>query len=132
MRNKAAFQFYKTAFFMNAINEQIIFRVRNMRKYSFHFFICENKRPDGHPRGSCADKGSVEIRELLKKKVHEAGLRDSVRINASGCLDACKEGPVFVVYPEGIWYGPVTVSDLDEIFDQHILNGRPVERLFLK
>ena len=54
-----------------------------------------------------------------------------MRANQSGCLDYCEHGVTIVVYPEGVWYGAVTVADADEIFQRHILNGEPVERLRL-
>jgi (2Fe-2S) ferredoxin len=97
-----------------------------------HVFVCENKRPDGHPRGCCAAKGSAEIREALKKKVAVEGMNNTVRINAAGCLDGCEHGPTMVVYPEAVWYGGVTLADVDEIFTSHILNRVPVERLMVK
>jgi (2Fe-2S) ferredoxin len=52
-----------------------------------------------------------------------------VRINRAGCLDRCDEGPVMVVYPEAVWYRYVDQSDIDEIIDEHLIHGRPVERL---
>ena len=52
-----------------------------------------------------------------------------VRINKAGCLDRCDFGPVMVVYPEGIWYQYVDQTDIDEIIDQHLVKGEPVERL---
>ena len=52
-----------------------------------------------------------------------------VRINTSGCLDRCEEGPVCVVYPEGTWYTYVDESDIDEIIESHLLHGEQVERL---
>lgn len=55
-----------------------------------------------------------------------------VRANASGCLDACEFGVSVVVYPEGIWYGGVTVDDVPEIIDQHIIKGKVVERLLIR
>jgi (2Fe-2S) ferredoxin len=47
----------------------------------------------------------------------------------AGCLDRCDEGPVAVVYPEGVWYTYVDQADVDEIVEEHLLNGRVVERL---
>ena len=44
-------------------------------------------------------------------------------------MDRCAEGPVIVVYPEGTWYTYVDERDIDEIIDEHLLNGRIVERL---
>ncbi|MFP5344924.1 MAG: (2Fe-2S) ferredoxin domain-containing protein, partial [Gammaproteobacteria bacterium] len=52
-----------------------------------------------------------------------------VRINNAGCLDRCEEGPVIVVYPEGVWYSYVDKEDIDEIIEEHLQHGRPVERL---
>jgi len=52
-----------------------------------------------------------------------------VRINSSGSLDRCEEGPCIVVYPEGTWYTYVDKQDIDEIIDEHLVKGRPVERL---
>jgi (2Fe-2S) ferredoxin len=52
-----------------------------------------------------------------------------IRINKAGCLDRCEEGPVLVVYPEGIWYTYIDQEDIDEIVDSHLIAGKPVERL---
>jgi (2Fe-2S) ferredoxin len=54
-----------------------------------------------------------------------------VRINKSGCLDQCEHGPTVVVYPEAVWYGNVRPSDAAEIVAEHLIAGRPVERLRL-
>jgi len=54
-----------------------------------------------------------------------------VRINTAGCLNRCSEGPVMVVYPEGVWYTYVDQEDIDEIIDEHLTGGRVVERLKL-
>ena len=61
----------------------------------------------------------------------DAGLAKQVLCTRTRCLDVCKAGPIAIVYPEGVWYGGVTVDDVDEIFNEHVLNGRPVERLRL-
>ena len=53
------------------------------------------------------------------------------RVNIAGCLDRCEEGPVCVVYPEGVWYTYVDEQDLDEIIESHLKNGQPVKRLML-
>ena len=54
-----------------------------------------------------------------------------ISVNKAGCLDRCEEGPVCVVYPEGVWYTYIDEEDIDEIIDSHIKNGKPVERLKL-
>jgi (2Fe-2S) ferredoxin len=96
--------------------------------YQKHVFICTY----GPYCWFDADQGDTDAYlAYLKKKVAEAGLRDTIRINRSGCLNQCGHGPVVVVYPEGVWYGGVTFGDLDEIFQEHLLGDRPVERLRL-
>ena len=100
-----------------------------MKRFNKHIFICENKRPEGHPRGCCYDKGSAEIREYFKLRLKELGLNSEIRANGSGCLDACEFGASLVVYPEQIWYGAVTKDDVDEIIQSHIINDNPVKRL---
>lgn len=102
-----------------------------MPPYERHVFVCENRRPDDDPRGCCGSKGSKEIRERLKAAVKDAGLKGRVRVNSAGCLDQCAHGVTVVVYPEAVWYGAVTLEDVDEIVRSHVLEGTPVERLRL-
>ena len=102
-----------------------------MAGYEQHIFVCENVRPEGHVRGCCAAKGSPAVRGRFKQLVKEHGLTSAVRANMAGCLDQCEHGVTVVVYPSGVWYGAVTVADVDEIFTRHILGGEIVERLRL-
>jgi (2Fe-2S) ferredoxin len=69
---------------------------------------------------------------LFKKRIKELGLNRKVRINRSGCMDACEFGLSIVVYPEQIWYGNVKESDVEEIIQSHIINNSPVKRLLIK
>jgi (2Fe-2S) ferredoxin len=101
-------------------------------RFRYHLFVCENRRPDGDPRGCCAAKGSLEIRQALRAELKRRGLAGVVRANAAGCLDACARGPSLVVYPEGVWYGGVSAADVPEIVESHLVNGRPVERLLIR
>ncbi|MCG6915661.1 (2Fe-2S) ferredoxin domain-containing protein [bacterium BMS3Abin03] len=103
-----------------------------MKRFEKHIFVCENKRPEGHPRGCCSDKGSLELRQQFKKRLKELGLNTQIRANASGCLDACEFGASVVVYPEQIWYSGVKLEDVEEIIQEHLLKNKPVERLMNK
>jgi (2Fe-2S) ferredoxin len=103
-----------------------------MKRYEKHIFICENKRLKDDPRGCCFDKGGSEIKAKFKERIKQLGLKSIVRANTSGCLDACEFGASVVVYPEQIWYGGVKVEDVEEIIQNHIINNKPVERLFIK
>jgi (2Fe-2S) ferredoxin len=99
-------------------------------RFRHHVFICENRRPEDDPRGCCSAKGSADVRALLKNELKRRGIKD-VRANSAGCLDACADGPTVVVYPEGVWYGGVRPEDVAEIIDEHLVGGRPVERLLI-
>jgi (2Fe-2S) ferredoxin len=103
-----------------------------MPKFERHIFICGNVRSPEHPRGSCDPTGRAELQKAFKQKLAERGLKGRVRANQAGCLDQCEHGPNLVVYPEAVWYGGVTLADVDEIVDSHIVGDRPVERLRLK
>ena len=103
-----------------------------MPQYERHVFVCENVRPEGNPRGCCAAKGSAVVRARFKALVAEHGLQGRVRANMAGCLDQCEHGVTVVIYPDGVWYGAVTVADVDEIFTRHVLRGEIVERLHIR
>lgn len=100
--------------------------------YQRHVFVCTNDRGPDDARGSCGRCGGTAIRDRLKDALKERGLGKMIRTNAAGCLDLCAEGPVMVVYPEGVWYAKVRPDDLAEIIESHLVNGRPVERLVWK
>ena len=103
-----------------------------MPPYERHVFVCVNERDPADARGCCSARKATEIRSRLKKLTHDAGLRGRVRINSAGCLDQCAHGVTIVVYPEAVWYGRVTLDDVDELFHEHVLKGRPLERLRIK
>lgn len=103
-----------------------------MPHFEHHIFVCVNKRPAGHPKGCCADKGSEALRDFFKEELARLGLKGKVRANAAGCLDQCHRGPTVVIYPEGVWYQVLTKEDATEILERHILKGEIVERLRMK
>ena len=102
-----------------------------MPSFQRHVFVCVNERPADDPKGCCNAKGGVEVRDKLKAELKARGISKLVRANNAGCLDQCAQGVTVVVYPEQVWYGHVTVADVDELVEQHIIGGRVVERLML-
>ncbi|MGF6815799.1 (2Fe-2S) ferredoxin [Paraburkholderia atlantica] len=99
--------------------------------YKHHVFFCLNQRDPGAERPSCANCNAQAMQEHAKKRVKQLGLAGpgQVRINKAGCLDRCELGPALVVYPEAVWYTYVDESDIDEIVESHLVNGKIVERL---
>lgn len=103
-----------------------------MSRFKKHIFVCNNQRQAEDPRGCCSARGSVDLLDYLKKRVHESGLKGKVRVNKAGCLDACQYGPTLVIYPDDVWYSPQTQEDMEEILTEHIENNRIVERLLIR
>jgi (2Fe-2S) ferredoxin len=80
-------------------------------------FVCTHKRPDGHPKPCCADRGGNEIRDELKSMVKNQGLEGQVRVFRSGCLGGCEQGVMAVRYPDGELMMAVKKEDIQEILD---------------
>ncbi|MCP5275708.1 MAG: NAD(P)H-dependent oxidoreductase subunit E [Burkholderiales bacterium] len=100
-----------------------------MKSLKYNVFFCVNQREG--TAACCNNMGAQEIRDYAKNSIKALNLsgKNQVRINNAGCLDRCSEGPVIVVYPEGIWYTYVDKEDVDEIIQEHLVNGRVVDRL---
>ncbi len=101
-----------------------------MPKRERYLWVCTNERPAGHPSGSCAEKGSRELLEALKKTAYERGLKARVRVCGSTCLDLCWAGPSIGVMPDHVFYGGVRLEDVPEIIDS-LEKGTLVDRLVL-
>ncbi len=90
-----------------------------MLKFSAPFptaiFICTHKRPAGHPKPCCADRGAKELRDELKDTVRDQGLESQIRVFQSGCLGACEQGPIAVQYPDGELMMGLEQKDLAQI-----------------
>jgi len=80
-------------------------------------FVCTNKRPDGHPKPCCADRGGLELREELRQMVRDAGLEGKIRVFKSGCLGGCEQGPMALQYPDGSLMMGIKQEDLPGIFE---------------
>ena len=102
-----------------------------MPRFRKHIFICNNKRSEDDPRGSCSEKNSDSLIDYAKKRVHELGLKGEIRVNKAGCLDACAYGPAMVIYPDDTWYSPKTKNDIEIILEKHILNNKIAEELVI-
>jgi len=102
-----------------------------MPSFQRHVFVCTNERPADHPKGCCKARGGVEVRDRLKAELTARGLGKTIRANNAGCLDQCESGVTVVVYPEQVWYGRVTVEDIPEIIEKHLIGGEVVTRLLL-
>ncbi|MHC5199211.1 MAG: NADH-ubiquinone oxidoreductase-F iron-sulfur binding region domain-containing protein [Planctomycetota bacterium] len=81
---------------------------------------------------SCIHSQSKELRQAIESELDQRGLRDSVSIHLSGCLGMCKKGPVLIINPGYVMYGNVTVEDVPEIVESHLVHNRAVSRLTIE
>ena len=77
----------------------------------------------------CTSSNSLKIQEKMEAELTAMGLENEVKVVVTGCFGLCALGPIMIVYPEGTFYSNVTVADVHEIVEEHLLKGRPVERL---
>ncbi len=83
-----------------------------------HILVCAHK--------NCLKQGAREVAKELKQCLRENDLKRRVMLTAVDCLDQCGDGPLAVVYPDGVWYGDLKVEDARKIVEEHIMEGRIV------
>ncbi|MFN8533610.1 MAG: (2Fe-2S) ferredoxin domain-containing protein [Dehalococcoidia bacterium] len=83
---------------------------------------------NGHIGLHCGEIGGGELYERFQELLAERELGE-VLLSPNACLAQHIAGPIVMVYPDGVWYGRVTLDDVDEIVDSHLVAGQPVERL---
>jgi len=72
------------------------------------------------------------VKEALEKELVRHHLEDEIKVVQTGCFGLCALGPIMIIYPEGTFYSMVTVEDVPEIVEEHLLKGRVVTRLTYK
>ena len=99
-----------------------------------HVFVCTGK--------SCSARDSAEVRDAFERELKERGIlfgREAKGKNPNGSIvltecasvGFCAIGATVLVYPDGTWYAQVRAADVPEIIEEHLLKGRPVDRLAL-
>ncbi len=92
--------------------------------YERHILICAGT--------GCISSGALEIQDVLVDELKKHDLEDKVRIIMSGCHGFCEKGPIFIVYPEDVFYCEVKAEDVPEIVEEYLVNGNMIERLLYK
>ena len=90
--------------------------------YKRHILICAGT--------GCTSSKSLKIAEKLEETLASHNLTNDVQIVKTGCFGLCAAGPIMIVYPEGTFYSHVTVEDVEEIVESHVIGNKPVARLF--
>lgn len=98
-----------------------------MPKRERYLFVCTNRRPDGNPKGSCAQSGSEELLVALKSALVAKKLHTVARPCGSACLDVCWEAPVIAVMPDNVFLGKVSKDDIPAIVEVLSTPGMSVQ-----
>lgn len=99
-----------------------------------HVFVCTGK--------SCSARDSAEVKEAFERELKARGIlfgkeakgknpKGSIVLTECASVGFCAIGAAVMIYPDGVWYAQVRASDVPEIIEEHLLNGRVVERLTL-
>ena len=90
-------------------------------RHRTHLMICAGT--------GCVSNKSLRVKEALEREIENADLKDEVLVVTTGCNGFCAQGPIMVVQPEGIFYQMLTEEDIPHLVAEHLLKGRPVEKL---
>ncbi len=109
-----------------------------VKPYRYQVFVCTASGAGAEMQTAadtcrnrfCSDKGGEAVRAHFWTALEAAGV-DDVKVTRMGCTVQHAHGPIVIVYPDGIWYAGVSVADVDEIVRNHLVRGKPVERLIL-
>lgn len=96
-----------------------------MPRPEHHVFICTQRRPDDHPRGSCASRGSEALYGAFAEALIRRNLMGRIALTSTGCLGPCQAGANVLVYPGGVMYSWVEPGDVEAIVEQHLVGGTP-------
>jgi len=99
--------------------------------YEKHVLLCTNQKVPG--KKCCANSGGDQFFDHMKTRLLELELHGpgKIRVSKSGCLGRCGSGPCIVIYPEGVWYTYSSIADIDEIINNHLISGKPVDKLLI-
>ncbi len=98
-----------------------------MEPFRLHVYACQQEKPGNAP--CCSARGSAAVLDALRKELAAQRLMGEVQITTCGSIGMCERGPNLIVYPEGVWYSGVQVTDVPEIVREHFKKGKVVERL---
>ncbi len=99
-----------------------------------HLFLCADQT-----KPLCCDKElSLQAWDYLKKRLKELGLdqpsdqsKSCIFRTKANCLRICQQGPILLVYPDGVWYHSARPAVIEQVIQEHLLQGKIVEEYVL-
>ena len=90
-----------------------------MKVFRSHMLICGGT--------GCHASGSIDVRKALVAEIAKRGLAEEIKVVETGCNGFCAQGPIIVVYPEGIIYMMVKTDDIPELVEEHLIKGHVIQ-----
>jgi NADH:ubiquinone oxidoreductase subunit F (NADH-binding)/(2Fe-2S) ferredoxin/Pyruvate/2-oxoacid:ferredoxin oxidoreductase delta subunit len=89
--------------------------------YRAHLLVCAGT--------GCVSCGGFQVKKALEAELRRRNLQNEIAVVATGCNGFCEKGPIVSVLPDGIFYQHVSVEDVPDLVEEHLMKGRPVRRL---
>lgn len=84
-----------------------------------HILVCTGS--------DCRKRGARKVYKAFKEVLDDRGLKRRIKVLEVDCFDQCAHGPIALVYPDATWYAGLQANDPEQIVDQHLVGGQPVE-----
>ena len=95
-----------------------------MKVFRSHLLLCGGT--------GCHASGSMNVKKALLAELDKRGLTQEMKVVETGCNGFCAQGPIMVVYPEGVIYMMIKPEDIPELVEEHFVKGRVLERLLYR
>lgn len=97
--------------------------IKDLTLIKTHLFFCNG--------GTCKNKGAEESTSEIRKLISQAGLNESVHTSKTLCNGRCKDGPIVISQPDGLWFRQITTEKAAEFFEEYLIKGKAPDHIRL-
>ena len=103
-------------------------------KVAYHLLLCATSSKSLCCEKELGNQSWEKLKEVLTKLNLDSPKRSNGLILRSkvDCLRVCNNGPILLVWPDGIWYQNVSPDRVERIIENHIINNKPLEEWIFK